>query len=308
MCLNQLIVLAGDLLPGSACSPLCIHKLSYTKLRVKTNKTFKRGTETAKKWGNEKLKMTSKLFQHYSLNHIGRLSFGLIRLQINLILLSVFSSVSAILFLAFGVNCDVFESADSSCRGPAAPVRLSPSLGRGRAHLLNTPAQGTAVQCLPVRSLWTALDSHNSSQKISSVHTAFFSSSVSVACENKAPETMWGIRIRMFLGLPDPHPDPLVTSTDPVPYSSVTKKDSKKNLDFYCFVTSLWLSIFEEWCKCTSVPNPHHPDPYVFGPPGSTFGSVSQRYGSEDRILTKVSRIPNTARNLQFWCGIPSKL
>ncbi len=24
----------------------------------------------------------------------------------------------------------------------------------------------------------------------------------------------------------------------------------KKNLDFYCFVTSLWLFIFEEWCKC----------------------------------------------------------
>ncbi len=28
-------------------------------------------------------------------------------------------------------------------------------------------------------------------------------------------------------------------------------KKSKKNLYFYCFVTSLWLIIFEEWCKCT---------------------------------------------------------
>ncbi len=27
-------------------------------------------------------------------------------------------------------------------------------------------------------------------------------------------------------------------------------KNSKKNLDFYCFVTSLWLFIAEEWCKC----------------------------------------------------------
>jgi hypothetical protein len=36
----------------------------------------------------------------------------------------------------------------------------------------------------------------------------------------------------MFLGLPDPHPDPLVTSTDPAPSSN---KNSKKNLDFYCF-------------------------------------------------------------------------
>ncbi len=28
-------------------------------------------------------------------------------------------------------------------------------------------------------------------------------------------------------------------------------KKMKKNLDLYCFVTSLWLFIFEEWCKCT---------------------------------------------------------
>ncbi len=43
----------------------------------------------------------------------------------------------------------------------------------------------------------------------------------------------------------------------------------------------MWLFIFEEWCKCTSVPNPH-PNPYVFGPPRSASGSVSKRYGSED--------------------------
>ncbi len=28
-------------------------------------------------------------------------------------------------------------------------------------------------------------------------------------------------------------------------------KKMKKNLDFYCFLVSLWLFIFEEWCKCT---------------------------------------------------------
>jgi hypothetical protein len=50
----------------------------------------------------------------------------------------------------------------------------------------------------------------------------------------------------MFLGLPDPHPDPIVTSTDPAPDPSIIKQNSKKNLDFYCFVTSLWLFIFEE--------------------------------------------------------------
>ncbi len=32
---------------------------------------------------------------------------------------------------------------------------------------------------------------------------------------------------------------------------SSTSKKMKKNLDFYCFATSLWLFIFEEWCKCT---------------------------------------------------------
>ncbi len=28
-------------------------------------------------------------------------------------------------------------------------------------------------------------------------------------------------------------------------------KNSTKNLDFYCIVTSFWLFIFEKWCKCT---------------------------------------------------------
>ncbi len=61
-------------------------------------------------------------------------------------------------------------------------------------------------------------------------------------------------RICMFFVLPDPYPDPLVTSTDPAPDPSIIKqkKYSKKNLDFYCFVpvTSLLLFILEEWCKC----------------------------------------------------------
>ncbi len=81
--------------------------------------------------------------------------------------------------------------------------------------------------------------------------------------------------IRMFLGLPDLHPDPLVTTTDPDP--STSSKKVGKTLIFYCFVTSLRLVVFEEWCKCTDVPDP---DPYVLGPPGSA--SVSPRYGSED--------------------------
>jgi hypothetical protein len=38
------------------------------------------------------------------------------------------------------------------------------------------------------------------------------------------------IRIRMFLGLPDPHPDPLVTSTDPALDPQTSSKNSKKPL------------------------------------------------------------------------------
>jgi hypothetical protein len=52
----------------------------------------------------------------------------------------------------------------------------------------------------------------------------------------------------MFLGLPDP--DPLVRGMDPDP-STVSsfyqqEKILKKNLDFYCFVTSFGLFIFEK--------------------------------------------------------------
>ncbi len=51
---------------------------------------------------------------------------------------------------------------------------------------------------------------------------------------------------------PDPYPDPY-------PYVFglrilillSSSKTSWKNLDSYCFVTSLWLFIFEKWCKCT---------------------------------------------------------
>jgi hypothetical protein len=39
----------------------------------------------------------------------------------------------------------------------------------------------------------------------------------------------------MFWGLLDPDPDPLVRGMDPDP--SITSKNSKNNLDSYCFVT-----------------------------------------------------------------------
>jgi hypothetical protein len=44
------------------------------------------------------------------------------------------------------------------------------------------------------------------------------------------------------MGLLDP--DPLVRGMDQDP--SIIKKNSKKNLDSYCFVTSLWGFVFEK--------------------------------------------------------------
>ncbi len=56
-----------------------------------------------------------------------------------------------------------------------------------------------------------------------------------------------------FFCLPDP--DPFVKGTVRiqiriwmVPYPIT--QNSKKNLDFFAFLISLWLCIFEEWCKC----------------------------------------------------------
>jgi hypothetical protein len=90
-----------------------------------------------------------------------------------------------------------------------------------------------------------------------------------------------GIRIRRFLGLPDTHPDPLVTSMDPDPrILPSSSKNIKKNLDLLCFFL-----LYDFLClkndKCTSVPDLDPEDPYVFGPPGSESGSVNHRYGSE---------------------------
>ncbi len=53
-------------------------------------------------------------------------------------------------------------------------------------------------------------------------------------------------RIHMFLDHKDPDPDPLVRGMDPAPDPSIISKNSKKNIDFYSFVTSFWLFIFEK--------------------------------------------------------------
>jgi hypothetical protein len=43
----------------------------------------------------------------------------------------------------------------------------------------------------------------------------------------------------MFLGLPDPNQDALVRETYPDTDPSIIKQNNKKNLDSYCYMTSL---------------------------------------------------------------------
>jgi hypothetical protein len=51
-------------------------------------------------------------------------------------------------------------------------------------------------------------------------------------------EAVLWIGIRIFLGLPDPDPPLFCTYPDLDPDPCITRKKSKKNLDFYYFATS----------------------------------------------------------------------
>jgi hypothetical protein len=95
----------------------------------------------------------------------------------------------------------------------------------------------------------------------------------------------------MFLDLPDPQLDPLDTSRVPDPDHSIISKNRKKNLDFYCFLTS--------YDFFTSVPDPHPVLYHVFGPPGYASKGLDPRI----RIRTKMSRIHNTGKNRSKWFG-----
>jgi hypothetical protein len=61
----------------------------------------------------------------------------------------------------------------------------------------------------------------------------------------------------MFFALPDP--DPLVRSMDPDPDPSIiiisSNKNSKKNLDSYCFVTSIGLLSLKNYVNVPSKSN-----------------------------------------------------
>jgi hypothetical protein len=54
-------------------------------------------------------------------------------------------------------------------------------------------------------------------------------------------ERLWSSAVFLFLGLLDPHPDPQFVCMDPAPDldPSINKQKMKKNLHFFCFMTSL---------------------------------------------------------------------
>ncbi len=120
------------------------------------------------------------------------------------------------------------------------------------------------------------------------------------------------------LDLPDPDPpDPLVTSTGPAP-GPLCSKNSKKNLDLYCFVTFLWLSrslkndvnVLVSRIRIRRIHMffgllDSHPDPFVRGtdPRIRTRTRICIKMSRTDpririhiRICIKMSRIPKTGR------------
>ncbi len=80
------------------------------------------------------------------------------------------------------------------------------------------------------RTVLTPTAASNLSQTLGTVFAA-----KSLAGNFKCGAWVFRCVLSVFLGLTDP--DPLVTSADPDP--SIIKKNSTKNLNFYCFVTSL---------------------------------------------------------------------
>ncbi len=120
-------------------------------------------------------------------------------------------------------------------------------------------------------------------------------------------------RICMLLGLPDPHPDPLVTSTNRLrirlwprilPSSS---KNSKKNLDFHCFVTSYDLLFLK---NDVSVPVFRIRIRMFLGLPDPLVRAADPRIRICIWIRTKMSRIPSPAlflaRRAVYWDLHPS--
>ncbi len=84
------------------------------------------------------------------------------------------------------------------------------------------------------------------------MHGDLKSANVLIAGDFQAVFRIRIYRIHMFLGLPDPDslnrgmdPDPAM-DPDPSIILLLSSKNSKNNLDSYCFVTSFGLFIFEK--------------------------------------------------------------
>ncbi len=103
---------------------------------------------------------------------------------------------------------------------------------------------------------------------------------------------IWIHRIRIFWAsrIRIPHPDPLVTSMDPALDPAPDPSIIKQNLDFSCFVASLWLctSIFIRRIRMFfGIPDPH-PDLLVIGTnprTGSASRSIPKCHGSQKLLL-----------------------
>ncbi len=87
-------------------------------------------------------------------------------------------------------------------------------------------------------------------------------------------------------------------------------KNSKKNLDFYCFVTSVWLFIFEKWCK-SRVPLKSNMQKNVFlisfcwHLEGQWWkqksGSISQKHGSADPDSDPCQNVMDPQHCFPWW-------
>ncbi len=102
---------------------------------------------------------------------------------------------------------------------------------------------------------------------------------------------------------PDPYvffwPVPEVRDTDPDP--SITKQNDRKNLDSYCFVTSLCLYIFEMLCKCTVRSKRNVQKNFLTFLKQFFVGVLKvndENSRIQSRIRTNMSRIHNTAEEL----------
>ncbi len=181
--------------------------------------------------------------------------------------------------LCLPIRCDYFEVVDSSgaiTLRALTNLLLALKLSTNQVSLLwgRWPIWCLHWSCWPIRCDYSEVV-----YRSGCLHLKLLTNEVRARkCSNFQPVVGIRIRIlriRMFLGLPDPHPDPLVTITDP---DSSIIKNSLENLDFYYFLISLWLLRVMYQCSESGS--------YVFRPTGSASGSVLKCHGSPTLVPT----------------------